>query len=157
MIFVTTGTQLAFPRLIAAMDALAPVLGEHVVAQIGPDTGPHANLDTHATLTPARFEALFAQARVIVAHAGIGTILSARRHAKPLILVPRRFAHGEHRNDHQMATAREVEGRPGIHVAWETGDLARLLQSGELDAPGDERNPAAAELMSCLRAFVDGS
>lgn len=35
MIFVTVGMQLAFERLIAAMDALAPTLGMPVIAQTG--------------------------------------------------------------------------------------------------------------------------
>ena len=39
---------------------------------------------------------------------------------------------GEHRNDHQMATARELTDRPGIKVAWDTGDLASLLAAADM-------------------------
>lgn len=40
VIFVTTGTKLPFPRLIGAMNARAPALGDQVIARIGPDRPP---------------------------------------------------------------------------------------------------------------------
>jgi UDP-N-acetylglucosamine transferase subunit ALG13 len=119
VILVVTGTQLPFPRLIGAMDALAPSLKEPVIAQVGPDTTPRMHIETHAKLPPAQFETLFREARVIVAHAGVGSILSAKRLGRPLIVVPRRFDLGEHRNDHQQATAKELEGITGVRIAWD--------------------------------------
>ena len=164
VIFATTGTQLPFPRLIAALDALAPSLDEPVIAQIGPDPTAYPHLETHATLTPGRFDALFAEARIVVAHAGIGTILSARRHGRPLILVPRRFDHGEHRNDHQLATARELEQRAGLSVAWQVKDLAAILH-GPTPEPGPMLSQSSHEASDCplarlqahLRTLVDGA
>ena len=160
MIFATTGTQLPFPRLIAALDALAPGLGEPVIAQIGPDPAAYRNLETYATLTPGRFDTLFAEARIVVAHAGIGTILSARRHGRPLILVPRRLDHGEHRNDHQLATARELEQRAGLSVAWQVEDLEAMLHRPTPE-PGSTASDMAPDtplerLRTHLRSLVDG-
>ena len=43
-------------------------------------------------------------AAAIVAHAGMGTILTALETGKRLLVMPRRAALGEHRNDHQLAT-----------------------------------------------------
>ena len=127
-VFLTVGTQLHFDRLVAAMDALAPSLGVPVVAQTGPGRGGWANLDWAEGYDAARFDALAAGAHVIVGHAGIGTLLSARAHGRPAVLVPRRAALGEHRNEHQMATARALEGRPGVAVAWEADALEGLLR-----------------------------
>lgn len=112
MIFVTVGTQLPFTRLIDAMDEIAGRLDEEIIAQTGPGEGNWSNLDCRKNLEPEEFGKLFSAARVIVAHAGIGTILSARSRRKPLILLPRRFSFGEHRNDHQMATAGQVKSPP---------------------------------------------
>lgn len=156
MIFVTTGTQLPFPRLIAAIDTLASTLDEEIVAQVGPDTTARPHLDVRATLTPAEFAALFERARVVVAHAGIGTVLSAKKIGKPLIVVPRRFALGEHRNDHQMATAKQIEPLTGIYVAWETEALPALLQENALVPATPEPGPAADRLLTRLRDFIDG-
>lgn len=113
MIFATVGTQLPFPRLIDALDALAADLSEPVIAQCGPQPGSWRHLEPRPHLTPGEYETLFAQARLVVAHAGIGTILSAKRLGKPLVILPRRHALGEHRNDHQLATAREVAAQTG--------------------------------------------
>lgn len=154
MIFATVGTQLPFRRLIDALNALAPELGEPVVAQTGPDVGPWANLDRRDQLKPAEFQTLFTDARVVVAHAGIGTILSAKRWKKPLVILPRRHALGEHRNDHQLATARQAAAMPGIYVAWETEELHGLLTDGTLAPPTETPSPSHDALVARLRSFI---
>lgn len=150
MIFVATGTQLAFPRLIAAMDQMAPDLGEPVIAQIGPDPETRSHIETHPSLPPAQYEDFFAKARVVVAHAGIGSILMAKRLRKPLIIVPRRHALGEHRNDHQIATAREVEGTTGVRVAWEITDLPDLVKAPNPTPAEPTLSPQAEGLIKRL-------
>ena len=161
MIFVTVGTQLAFPRLMDAMECWAACTDERVVAQTGPDKragqGAWSHLEVQGHLAPARFDALFAAARVVVAHAGIGTILSARRHARPLVILPRRHALGEHRNDHQMATARAVADLPGVHVAWEAAEIAPLLSCPDLAPAGAGKSPAREALIARLAAFIDNA
>lgn len=153
MIFVTVGTQLPFPRLIEAMDAHAAATEEDVIAQVGPAPGEWPHLDVRPHLAPAEFDVLFARARVVVGHAGIGTILTARRHGRPLVVLPRRHAFGEHRNDHQLATAQQVTGLPGLHVAWETADLPALL-SADLTPAGEARGPEHARLLDRVARFL---
>ncbi len=154
MIFVATGTQLAFPRLIGAMDAMARDLDEPVIAQVGPDTEPRLHIETHARLHPARFEELFGTARVIVAHAGVGSILLAKRMRRPLIIVPRRLDLNEHRNDHQLATAREVEGTPGVRVAWDIADLPDMVRVADPVPAEPTLSPQAESLIARLRDFI---
>lgn len=155
MILATVGTQLPYPRLIRALDRLATEIDEPIIAQTGPDPRPYPNLDLSLYLTPSAFRALVSEARLIVAHAGVGTILTARDFGKPLVLLPRRHAEGEHRNDHQMATAREVARHPGIHVAWEASDLARLLTRRDLSLPGPG-GTSRPQLVRRIREFIDG-
>ena len=154
MIFVTVGTQLPFPRLINAMDAVAEQAGEDVIAQTGPDAGSPKNIRTFASLKPSEFEENFRSARVIVAHAGIGTILSAKRFGKPLIILPRRADLGEHRNDHQIATARQVEKLTGVHVAWREDELSGLLNDTELEPANEEASATHTALLDRLRVFI---
>ncbi|MFV0244822.1 MAG: glycosyltransferase [Qingshengfaniella sp.] len=158
MIFVTVGTQLPFPRLIDAMNALAPGLNEQVFAQAGPEADPDLwpALTLRPHLNPAEFEQLFAEARVVVAHAGIGSILSAKRLGRPLIIMPRRHSLNEHRNDHQVATARQVQSLPGIHVAWQPEDLAPLLTDPALTPASPSRSPSHDALITRLRGFING-
>ncbi|MEO1220884.1 MAG: glycosyltransferase, partial [Pseudomonadota bacterium] len=114
MILVTVGMQLGFDRLIKAMDDLAPNLGIEVIAQIGRGEYQPQNMESRISIAPAEFAKLVERCRLIVAHAGIGTVLTAQRFQKPILLMPRRYDHGEHRNDHQVATVRHLQGRSGL-------------------------------------------
>lgn len=155
MIFVTVGTQLAFPRLIEAMDTLALRLDEKVVAQCGPVKGVWNNITAVQSMAPDDFQRNFGAARVIVSHAGIGTILSAKNAGKPLIILPRQFKFGEHRNDHQMGTAKYAQSLNGVHVAWQTDDIEPLLSAPDLEPASDAPGPSHDALVSRLKGFID--
>ena len=55
---------------------------------------------------------------MIYAHAGMGTILSALKQDKPIIIVPRLASLKEHRNDHQIATAMRMDELGYVYVAY---------------------------------------
>ena len=157
MILVTVGTQLPFSRLIQALDRMAPTLPMKVVAQIGDEREPPSHIEHHRSMDPRAFEALFLQADRIVAHAGIGTLLAAKRHRKPIIVFPRRAANGEHRNDHQLATAKQLEGQAGIYVAYDEEELEALLRREHLEAPNDAAGASLQSLTAAIRSFIGGS
>jgi len=142
MIVVTVGTQLPFDRLIRMMDELAPALGDEVFAQTGAGQYVPRNIRASAAMAPAEFEAMFRQASVIVAHAGIGTVLKAYKYRKPIVLVPRKAEFGEHRNDHQLATVSKLGERRGIYIAENKDELVRLLD-GPLMPPVAEEAASA--------------
>ena len=127
MILLTVGKQLPFDRLSRAVDVLASELEMPVVGQIGETGFRPGNFEAHGNLPATAFEELARSAQVILSHAGIGSILLARRLGKPIVLMPRRAQLGEHRNDHQMATAKQLEGSPGIFVAWEEEELRNAI------------------------------
>lgn len=130
MILVTVGTQLAFDRLVGAIDDWAADQSEEVVAQVGPSQLHIKHLKAQPFVSASEMEVLFSRARIIVAHAGMGSILSALKHRKPIIIVPRKASMGEHRNEHQLATARWMQNRPGVRVAWEPNEALALLEFG---------------------------
>ncbi|MDB5622624.1 MAG: pssE [Devosia sp.] len=152
MILVTVGTQLPFDRLIAAMDALAPRLGEPVFAQVGLSPYQPKNIEWARNLAPAEFAERFAQASTIVAHAGIGTVLTAQRWRKPIILVPRRASLGEHRNEHQLATCAQLKGKRGIYVAEEVSELEDLLNRPLLSASAEDDQGSRQQFTAALSA-----
>jgi len=132
MILATVGTQLPFPRLISALDGIAPSLDKKVIAQIGADPTPPTNIEWHRDFEPSEFQSLFVAADIIVSHAGIGTILAAKKHAKPIIVMARTASLGEHRNDHQLATVKQLAGRPGVYLANNESELLQLLTEASL-------------------------
>lgn len=158
MIFVTVGTDLPFDRLVRVVDQWAGASGRtDVFAQIGASRWTPAHLPYSTFLPPDRFARQFAEARVIVAHAGMGTILSALRWQKPILVMPRRAALGEQRNDHQLATARRLSLIGKVDVAMDEAELRDRLDA--LDAL-KARTPigphASTELIDALRTFIAG-
>jgi UDP-N-acetylglucosamine transferase subunit ALG13 len=158
LILLTVGTQLPFDRLVKMLDDIAPDLPCKVKAQIGKSEYKPKNVEWMVNIDPVDFDSLFNAATVIVAHAGIGTVLTAKRLSKPIILVARRADLGEHRNDHQLATVSQLKDRPGIYVASDENELRALLQS-ELTGPTDlpERADIRNSLINNLRQFIDSA
>ena len=156
MIFVTVGTQLPFDRLVGAMDEWAAQHpGIEVFGQIGPAAVKPRHFKSVDFLPPAEVDACFRRAECIVAHAGMGTILSALVLRRPLIIMPRRQALQEHRSDHQVTTARWLQEDLKLTVADETEELWRLLDARQTLCLGRELgNSASPRLLDTLRQFA---
>ena len=154
MIFGTVGTQLPFPRFLNALDRIAGAHGLEVFAQTCGDTSGFQHITASAHLSPADYETFIHKADRIVGHAGIGTIIAARRVEKPLILFPRRAALGEHRNDHQLATVQSFAGRSGIYIAYDEAMLEKLLLHLGLEALRHGESDARLALIDRLRNFI---
>jgi UDP-N-acetylglucosamine transferase subunit ALG13 len=149
MIFVTVGTQLPFDRLIRAVDSWAAQNPEiEVFAQIGPSEFRPGHIESVDFVTPDVADRYFRKADLIVSHAGMGSIITALKYRKPLLMLPRKASFGEHRNDHQMATAKWLGTRNGITVAWSEDEVARYLA-------GQMQMSAGGELSDCADpAFI---
>ena len=133
MIFVTIGSAFPFDRLIRAMDAWAETTGrgDECLAQIGEGAYRPAHMDWRTSLTESDFAATVKAARVVVSHAGMGSVITAMRHQTPIVLLPRRLAAGEHTTDHQMATARWLEDKPGVFIAQGETELAARIAAAD--------------------------
>jgi len=117
MIFATVGTQLPFDRLLSGLNSWAMRNPDMpVVAQTGSGSRGYAHLKTVPHLSQSDFRAYFKAAQLVVAHAGMGSILSAAEMGKPIILMPRRAKFHEHRNDHQQDTATEMSRLSNVTV-----------------------------------------
>jgi UDP-N-acetylglucosamine transferase subunit ALG13 len=125
-----------------------------VVAQTCVNLARARTIEQHPFLAPGEFDRLAASAEVIVGHAGIGTIISADRLQRPFVLFPRRAALGEHRNDHQLATARGVMARDGFHVAFDEAELESLLTGPPLLSLRRRESPTRPTLVAAVRDFT---
>lgn len=158
MIFVTVGGQGPFDRLVMAVDrwaALADEPGE-IIAQIGTRGTKPVNCSSVELLSPSEFAEIASRADLIVSHAGMGTILTALDLGRPILIMPRRAEFGEHRNDHQLDTARQLHDDVGIPVAWEESELVQWLDNwSKIEGAGAPAKSTRNELLSRLREFVD--
>ena len=157
MIFVTVGTQLPFDRLVAAVDTWAGAgAGREVFAQIGPTALRPRSIASRPFIDPAECRARMEAADLIVAHAGMGTILGALELGRPIVVMPRIAALGEHRNEHQLATARRFGDLGRVHVAADEHALPGVLDelAGARRA-GERISPYASDqLIGTLRSFI---
>lgn len=165
MIFLTIGTHEPFDRLIRAVDEWCALNGKgaQVFGQIA-DPRPEGWRPRHfewvARLSPQEYEQRCRSARLLVSHAGMGSILTALSYAKPIVIMPRRGHLRETRNDHQFTTVRMLGSRPGIHVADDETHLGPVLDR-VLAENGDVRASPIAPLADsgftdALRAFITG-
>jgi len=106
------------------------------LAQIGRGAYHPNYMEWHETLSHAHFAQTMQAATIVIAHAGMGSVITAMRHATPIVMMPRRFEAGEHTTDHQMATARWLENKPGVFIAWDESTLADAIAEAE-DWSGD--------------------
>jgi UDP-N-acetylglucosamine transferase subunit ALG13 len=159
VIFVTVGSQEPFDRLIHAIDEWASSRGRSdAFAQIGNSTFRPRHIEFTKFLDPVEFKRAVREAKIIVAHAGMGSIISALELGKPIVVMPRRGKLRETRNDHQVDTAERFGSHGHVIVAQDEHDFAEKLDYA-LTVPG--RNPISQEatprLMSTIRGFLDGN
>ncbi len=160
MIFATVGTQLPFDRLLSALDDWASLnTATPVVAQTGATDQRFRRLSATPFLTQQQFASAFERARIIVAHAGMGTILTAAELGKPVIIMPRLARLGEHRNDHQVATAAEMSQLDNVAVVETPSELSSAIDAA-MHAPefaSIASATASDELLHAVRSFIAGA
>lgn len=155
MIFATVGTQLPFDRLIRALDDWA---GAHrdteVFAQIGRGGYEPRHMEWSHDLHPKEFRSRLEACDAVVAHAGMGTIISAVELGKRVIVMPRRAALGEHRNEHQLATVARLGHLQGMEIVHDPDALGAALAHGQSFAAGSGGVGPAPELIAAVRCFA---
>ena len=156
MIFLTVGNwHKGFDRLVKAVDELVEsgVITEQVTAQTGYSSYRPSRLTTVAFCSPDDFVRNIKIARVIITHAGMGTIIQAVKLEKPAIVVPRKASLGEHLDDHQLATARQLESESKVLVAYEVSELPEKLQEAKSFVPAEGQG--GQEIIRAIEIFLD--
>jgi UDP-N-acetylglucosamine transferase subunit ALG13 len=158
MIFVTVGTQLPFDRMIHAIDHWAGRIGRRdVFAQIGPSLYRPRHIEWKHFLNAEACREKTRAASLVVAHAGMGTIITALEMGKPVLVMPRRMALGEQRNDHQLATVEQLLRQGKVSAALDADELIEKLDRLDLLHAGNPISTSAGpELLTALRRFIDG-
>ncbi len=152
MIFVTVGTNEApFDRLVIAAGAL--VAEDEVFVQYGASgvRPPGATcvdfLSFEATVDAMQ------QARIVVTHAGVGSVMTALANGKRPFVVPRLKRFGEAVDDHQAEFAHAIVDVGLAIVVDDPSSLARVV-SAEDQREAIELGPAR-RLVDDLRAYVE--
>ena len=138
MILVTVGThEQPFDRLIAAVAALPG--DEALVVQYGTSALRDGRGEWIDFLSFDDLAQLAEQARAMVCHAGVGSIVLARRYCHRPIVMARRPKFGEHVDEHQLSLTRRLAAA-GLVTAVDSAAQLRAAVETEALAPA----PAAA-------------
>jgi UDP-N-acetylglucosamine transferase subunit ALG13 len=155
VIFVTVGTNHArFDRL------LAPFVDwdghEDLVVQHGPSALRPAVATCRDFLPFDESVATIASARMVVTHAGVGSVLLALAHSKRPVVVARLHRFGEAVDDHQQAFAARL-ARAGLVtlVDLEHDGEGALLAALEAAPPLGNSLQAAPDLAMDLHRYVE--
>ena len=154
MILVTVGTNEArFDRLLDAVATLPR--GERLLVQHGHSKRvEHPDAELVSFLGYDQLAAAMGEARVVVTHAGVGSVLTALAAGKRPVVVPRLRRHGEAVDDHQLQLARRL-GEVGLARVAEPAGLAAAVAQGGGSAPEPLRStPLGAELRGYLGGLV---
>jgi len=151
LIFVTVGSALPFDRLL---HWLALPRDELLVVQHGASSVRPGGATCVAFMG---FEEIVRQvqaARVVVCHAGVGSILVALQNGKRPIVVPRLRRFGEAPDDHQEELASRLAAEGLVTLAADSARLHELLASDEGRTVGGKR--AGAGLVGDLSRELRG-
>jgi len=135
MIFVTVATHFqGFERLIKEIDIIAKKIDEKVIAQIGNTKYIPKNMEYFTFTEDKKILDLYKTSRVIITHAGAGTLLTLFNYKKHIIVVPRLKRFNEVIDDHQLELAEVLQNKKNVTVIYDIKELENALKKqDELD------------------------
>ncbi|WP_226990828.1 PssE/Cps14G family polysaccharide biosynthesis glycosyltransferase [Methanosarcina acetivorans] len=129
LIFVTVGSHYqGFDRLVKKMDEIAGKIDEKVIMQIGNTKYKPVNAEYFEFAEYSKIQKLNSDARIIVSHAGVGSILTAFEQKTHLIIFPRLKRYNEVVDDHQLQIAKELAENPNVTVVNDVEGLEEALK-----------------------------
>jgi len=156
MIFLTTGTQFPFDRLIRAVDQACSrgLLDQEVFAQVGASTYQPRAFRSVSQLDRQEYNRCMSEACAIIGHAGMGTITQALDHHKPLLVLPRLKRFGEVVNDHQVDIARRFAEAGHVLAVYDAADIPEGIRRLKIFVPRP-REAAPQAVAERVRQFLD--
>ena len=155
MILITTGTNApAFDRLLRAVEAMN--LDEAVVVQHGPSTVRPTGAKCVDYVSFEQFVELVREARIVVTHAGVGSILITLMNGKRPFVVPRLARFGEHVDDHQIELGRRLGEIGVVELIEDPSQLEKAIRSDSSNgSSAPTRSRGSGRLANDLAAYLD--
>ncbi len=140
LLFATVGATLGFPRLVNAVLKLkaSGSLPERVILQVGdvdlPEDLPEG-VEVHRSIPFDQVQAILNDAAFVICHGGTGSLITALRAGCRTIAMPRRFALGEHYDDHQEEITAAFAARGLVELALDADDLGDCIERARARPP----------------------
>lgn len=160
MVFVSVGTErFPFDRLVRAVDRVALQLsGEPILVQLGHTAYRPTACQWVRFLDYQEMVEHIKQARIVVSHAGVGSLLLCARLGKVPIVVPRLKRFREHVDDHQQELARRMAQLGYCRLADEPAEIESLmLEYEKRQATTQVSSSMQPALVQALSEYLDAS
>ena len=155
MILLTVGTQLPFDRFVKHVDQWAyENPGVEILAQIADGAYIPKHMQYVDYLNQEKYSSAFNQASVVLAHAGMGSVINSLIASKPVVVFPRKASLGEHRNEHQLATCSKLVNLKGCYIAYEPDELFETLDELSTLEGGSIGRFANDDLLTSIDHFI---
>jgi UDP-N-acetylglucosamine transferase subunit ALG13 len=161
MIFVATGTQFPFDRLVRYIDQWVAnnnannKPSEAVFMQLGEGNYLPQHTQWERFMGLETYNEKIKQSSVFISHAGMGNIISAKDHGVPIIVINRQASLGEHRNDHQQEGLTWMAELDGVYTASTQEALYHLLDQREILQAGKKgHNDSLDPLVDYLKSVL---
>lgn len=158
MIFVTLGTFLAqFSRPLEQLDELCEkgVITEEVIVQSGHTKIESDHLKLVPFLTPQEMQAYIENARIVITHAGTGSLVQPVKMSKKVIAIARLHDLEEHVDDHQL----DIFGKfveYGYVYPWHRGDDLEVIMAEIENFEPNKFVSTKADVIEFLENYIDG-
>ena len=161
MILVLLGTQNnSFHRLLEEIENNIENgnIKEEVVVQAGytkyePST-TKKKMKIFDTIPKKELEKLIEKANLVIAHGGVGSMVTANQKGKKVIAVPRYKKYNEHVNDHQIETIKIFESKGYVMLAENVQDLSEILDKVRDFQPVIYEKDEKSNIIGIIEKFI---
>lgn len=126
-------------------------------AQIGNGTYLPSQFPWVRELDPPAFEQSIEESALVISHAGMGNLINALRHKKPIILLPRRADLHEMTTDHQLDAVQWLKRLHGVWVCESEIELPLVINrvlERPLNVPDEIGHSELDRLIEKIKAFI---
>ena len=158
MILVILGTQdKTFDRLLKAIEKQIKLgnLEGDVIVQAGSTKYESKYMKIFDYIPMEQFDEYIKEADLVIAHGGVGTILSSIRKNKKVIAVPRLSKYKEHENDHQLEIVSEFTKRGYIIPSYDLKKLDEAIKKIKEFEPKKYRSNNR-KMLNIIENYIDG-
>ena len=157
MIFVVLGTQkFQLNRLLQKLDDYVEqgLIKDEIYAQIGNSTYKPQNYSYKEFFDKKEFDETIGKADVVIAHSGVGTIITAIHAKKPVVVFPRLAKYKEHVDDHQLEIAKAFEMKKYVLCCYENDELLDIINKSK-NYVFDEYVSQQKQIIGLIRDFMN--
>lgn len=157
MTLVILGTQdKEFTRLLKMVEdeIKKGLIKGDVIVQAGQTKYKSKYMEILDLISNSKFNKLIKESDLVITHGGVGSIISALKHNKKVIAVPRLSRYGEHVNDHQLEIVEEFGKLGYIKSATNKRELTKALE--EIDNfEGAKYKSNNNKMIKLIEDFID--